>query len=1262
MCEEAQSLLEEPYRELFNKLKTIIHTRVTDTESRQGQWREAVIFQIDHGTGHLNRVCRNMAIMLKATQKEIPLEDRFAALCAAAFHDLGMHFGWELLQPPITEPPSPAEAAIIRKNHAWIGGRWFRSICLESPPEMLRLGLSGQQLRLLQDPLLNTRISFAIEAHGLSDTDLNAKLADESIEEQERQRIRFLACALTVADTLDMDSRRVPYVRMEDAARHWQGHTTHIQPAIEDLSRFLMLHYMGSAHLQKRADTTLLEFFPQPVMPGGMLYELAYKPFREHLLNKYRQRLRPSDPYHQRILKDYAGIDFVSIDVPPFSHKLDAFPLDKDLLQKIMVALGISGAGQAATDAAPEKESYEAILDWQKWTAENMDAPSILLRPEFQTVPFHDARAEHLQEILSWAEEKNALYPTVVRLLTGGGGAGKTRLLLEVCARLRTEGWLAGFLPYGRLEKHPSLLDNLAKEPTNILMVLDYAESRRGELVDVLRAAVGNAAKRRFCVVLLARGAGDWWDRRADYLNEDPKVEAILRGAATSGPYLLTAKPLELPERNKIYQDALAAFANKLEKKVSSLPLPDLVDVHFAKILYIHMAALAFLLQDVVSLAADDLLELILSHERNYWHKCGQEAGFSERMVDGIAQTMLQFTLAGGVESSKGAKKLIQRTPQPRGWNHQEQQELFKLLRRLYPQEGGGITALEPDLLGEHLVAQGLKGDQEPLEVALEKEATDAAAVQALTVLNRLAARRADQSHWLEQGLTAHLSTARAEQAIQVAVASGDPIGRVLAGVLEKKRLPAVIDNIVQRRLIPDKTVALLELALVVTRQRHDRLKQHGQPKELHNIRIYASSCYEYGVALASTGKVEDSLSLFDESIKYWGRIQHKHIGYKSNYLLSLTKKAASLSMTGDNEKALVILENVLKRRKNLAETCDDRNYQSNLAFSINNYGTSLSNMGRWSESVDYYRQAVVQWEKLGVLVYDEQIKDGLSIAKEYLSGSLMKMGRLKESLASGKEALSGFQELSTINRDAYLPFLAEAQGDLGELFLATDHFSLALQLAKEHQKTDHFLFQNRQKIFKQDYVWAQLLLADIYLEQEEQALLQEAIRGILPLARELFAEQPMQGKPHLADTLYAHATALLHAEGAEAALPLAEESVNLFEQLHSKNPPVYAHMLALALALYGRSLHGVGRVLEAKDAIQKALVLLTPHYFDRPLWLHRQMRRVAKTHLAITGTAVPGEVLALMTQTEEHPERIELRNMQEEDLFPAESRGQRIV
>ncbi len=68
--------------------------------------------------------------------------------------------------------------------------------------------------------------------------------------------------------------------------------------------------------------------------------------------------------------------------------------------------------------------------------------PSILLRPEYAVVPFA-GRDALIGDVRAWCTSD---HPFRARLYTGPGGAGKTRLFIEICQRLRADHWDAGFL------------------------------------------------------------------------------------------------------------------------------------------------------------------------------------------------------------------------------------------------------------------------------------------------------------------------------------------------------------------------------------------------------------------------------------------------------------------------------------------------------------------------------------------------------------------------------------------------------------------------------------------------------------------------------------------------------------------------------------------------------------------------------------------------------------------------------------------------
>jgi hypothetical protein len=73
-------------------------------------------------------------------------------------------------------------------------------------------------------------------------------------------------------------------------------------------------------------------------------------------------------------------------------------------------------------------------------------SPAALLRAERQVVRFTGRSAE-LRGLGLWARGSTR---GVVRLISGPGGAGKTRLAVEFAARLETGGWQCGLLAAGR--------------------------------------------------------------------------------------------------------------------------------------------------------------------------------------------------------------------------------------------------------------------------------------------------------------------------------------------------------------------------------------------------------------------------------------------------------------------------------------------------------------------------------------------------------------------------------------------------------------------------------------------------------------------------------------------------------------------------------------------------------------------------------------------------------------------------------------------
>ncbi|MFD9735220.1 TIR domain-containing protein [Umezawaea sp. NPDC059074] len=212
--------------------------------------------------------------------------------------------------------------------------------------------------------------------------------------------------------------------------------------------------------------------------------------------------------------------------------------------------------------------------------------PSALLDPHRALVDFQE-RDGVVADLESWCLTPSG--PPVV--LTGAGGAGKTRTAVELCERMAARGWLAGFVsPTTR----PDVLRRLDTALGPALLVFDRAETRGAQLAAALSAAAYRPeGGRRVAVLALARSTGDWFEDLAD---ED---------GTPVPPVSVRVLPTPTGDRAE-FLAAHRAFAAEAAVSATAADPPA-----FPTALDAHEAALA----DVLGTAVDDLLKL----ERQYW-------------------------------------------------------------------------------------------------------------------------------------------------------------------------------------------------------------------------------------------------------------------------------------------------------------------------------------------------------------------------------------------------------------------------------------------------------------------------------------------------------------------------------------------------------------------------------------------------------------------------------------------------------------------
>jgi len=658
-------------------------------------------------------------------------------------------------------------------------------------------------------------------------------------------------------------------------------------------------------------------------------------------------------------------------------------------------------AGKDA-NALPVTKNIDFIdLPSPRWSANSGLSDSQLLRAEEAIIAFDPKRDPFLISQMSWIESG---YPVAVRLLTGAGGVGKTRLALELCLRLKALGWHAGFLLSDcEVSSCEKLVYQIRASDRPCCVVIDYAETRQGVLLATLKALVNAQLVKPVRILLLARDGGEWW---AALSAKDASCEALLEGDATSGPFLLPQLHDSELERQKAYLLALETFANVIG--VTPVKhLPNLDDSHFSRPLYIQMAAL-MALRGERPRSAEALQRAVVNHEKRYWGRILSlvpgDNGEYERQA---ALLMTLATLSNGIATERS----IERAWVVAGERKSDLRRIFLALSSLYP-DRQGLQGLRPDLIGEALVAQSLLASNGAtlLDVAIggDKRLRQSS----LTVLARLLRNRSDLASLVEEALIKRFSSC-VDEVIAVCIETPSPLPEIVQGAYEKlsrsQKLQAA--GILENRLHYE-ILQLTGLDVQVSKTIADKIgKQIRLDKEEDVIR-YAAAVKNVSIAYFRDGKSDEALSSARQSVNVFrGFSNAKSAEFKSRFANSLITYANRLEEQGEGEEALAASSQAVEIYRALHNVKSEI-YRHQLAFALNSYGNCLDHLGRTDEAVVVAKETLELYEDI-TLEVSEEFKEEVAIALNNYANYLDAEGRAAEALAAAKKTMDVFQELA---------------------------------------------------------------------------------------------------------------------------------------------------------------------------------------------------------------------------------------------------------
>ena len=752
-----------------------------------------------------------------------------------------------------------------------------------------------------------------------------------------------------------------------------------------------------------------------------------------------------------------------------------------------------------------------------------------LLDPRFGVVSFV-GRQRELAALLAWCQDGGT---GRLRLVTGPGGVGKTRLAIELAQRLSESGWSCERVADGREVEAISALRTFSRQ--RALLIVDYAEARVG--LERMLSALADDQHADVKVLLLARSAGEWWTRLGI---TEPAVWDLVQSATSGQLTLVPEIAAGMPDSDVIAQ-AVSCFARELGVAERIVEIYDSIGRGRRCVLDLHTAALVALLADgsprAVQVDVAGILDELLRHEKHFWYASAWAAGLTEG-PNGLSALMLcQVVTAScllGAVNEGAARALPGRVP-----GLSASARIGHWLRELYPpgpEDPDWLGSLQPDRLAELHALRELVASPELARACLTN--LDARQAQrALTLLARASADYSEAEELLSQVLP-------------------DVANLIVHLDVPLEALVAIYNA------IPNPTVVLAAAAAAIAQQIVNLLP--ARPKaaiRAHWLSILTGRLCDVGRPADALPVAEEAVAINRElaaSLDYLAErlpvaeyiasnpddpnrelMMYRH---RPDLARSLGNLGIVLAALGRWTQAQVTLEEVVAIFRELA-AADPNRYRPELAQSLSNLTAMLSNLGRPDDALPFCEEAVALQRELALAGSDSDER-GLAGALSNLGIQLSELRRPADALVACEEATAIRRKLSTDDPDRYRPDFAKSLTSLG------------------------------------------LYLSELGRPADALTACEEAVA----IFREVATANPDRYRPDLAASLYNLSVTLFNlSHPADALLPTAQETVSVYRELVVVNPPRYGPQFAKSLDNLGTWLTKLGHSADALQATAEA-------------------------------------------------------------------------
>ncbi|MEU8205649.1 hypothetical protein [Streptosporangium sp. NPDC049046] len=769
----------------------------------------------------------------------------------------------------------------------------------------------------------------------------------------------------------------------------------------------------------------------------------------------------------------------VTDSMPTYDHRrLLAIPVERLLadpgFRRVLAEAGCSDITEQPVELAP-------ILTAPPLPAPGL-SPASLLRADAETIGFR-GRAEEVRRLLEWCDGSEVS----VRLLTGPGGRGKTRLAYELARILRDKGWMIGTLAHDA-DLRP-VRDVLAGLRVPTLLVHDYAESQPDSVRDLVSAAMGHRGPSPLRILLLARAAGEWWRQLIDGTGRH------LRDVLTTAP-VDELGALPVGDREGVFIDTARSMARRLGGGAPKpVTRPDLSPDRFGSPLSIAMEALAALLAPGSAATAGGAADVVLDHERPYWSSTAK--AYRVMLEPEDQRTAVAAAALCGATDETEALALLRRLPglgDDTDDGHQRRRRTARWLRDLYPapragagaadSPNGGSThwgSLQPDLLAEHLVAVVAREDRGFLSSVLAAPSA-AQARQAMRVLTRAALHQPDMADRITDLLDDRPDLSRHAVAVAPQIENPAPLLSALAKTVDRmppsteslKRLWELTEAFPTRsRLLADleyqvhRTIVALQLD---TDSLHTAADQDA----------FAAAAITAAQHMASLGRPGQAVQGFQLAVSYYEWFAEQVPGlFLPRLATALAKLADQLVKVGDRHNATAAIHRAMDIAERLA--AEDSGTHRLLLASVLSTFACMFPKSRTDEALSAMRRSVALYEQApGKQAGEAQ---ALGAALGNLSAICTAANLTEEALAHAQRAVEIYEPLAQAEPDAYQAGLAKALHGHAVLLMHHGRFGEALDIAERAVELCNELVTGSFARYGTDFLHMMLTLGFLRLE-----------------------------------------------------------------------------------------------------------------------------------------------------------------------------------